>query len=74
VVAWTAFSSRNYQTSDRVFSELYAATLAPPALRLVSPVETSQFLDEARRLKAILDAHAKDDDAGDDAMLELMSR
>ena len=45
-----------------MFSQLYVTTLAPPALRLAPAVETSRFLDEARALKAVLDAHAKDDD------------
>lgn len=74
VVSWTAFASRNYQRADRVFDELYAATIAPPAFRLVAPVQPEQFLDESRRLKAILDAHAGDDDDDDDALAELMAR
>jgi hypothetical protein len=36
-------------------------TLAPPALRLAPTVPTARFLDESRQLKAVLDAHAKDD-------------
>ena len=53
----------NYQTQDRLFSQLYVTTLAPPALRLAPAVETSRFLDEVRGLKPALDAHAKDDDS-----------
>jgi pSer/pThr/pTyr-binding forkhead associated (FHA) protein len=52
----------NYQKQDRLFSQLYVTTLAPPALRLAPAVETSKFLDEVRALKPVLDAHAKDDD------------
>jgi hypothetical protein len=52
----------NYQKQDRLFSQLYVTTLAPPALRLAPAIETSRFLDEARGLKSVLDAHAKDDD------------
>jgi hypothetical protein len=52
----------NYQKQDRLFSQLYVTTLAPPAFRLAPAVETSRFLDEARGLKSVLDAHAKDDD------------
>lgn len=52
----------NYQKQDRLFSQLYVTTLAPPALRLAPAVETSTFLDEVRALKPVLDAHAKDDD------------
>jgi hypothetical protein len=51
--------------NDRVFGELYVATLAPPALRVVSPVAPARFLDEARNLKAVLDTHIKDDDVAD---------
>jgi hypothetical protein len=59
------FLTRNYQVNDRVFGELYVATLAPPALRVVSPVAPARFLDEARNLKAVLDTHIKDDDVAD---------
>lgn len=56
----------NYQQRDRLFSQLYVTTLAPPALRLGPAVETSAFLDEVRALKPVLDAHAKDDDDSGD--------
>jgi hypothetical protein len=59
------FLTRNYQVTGRLFGELYVATLAPPALRVASPVATARFIDEARRLKAGLDRHVKDDDAPD---------
>jgi hypothetical protein len=52
----------NHQKQDRLFSELYVTTLAPPGLRLAPAIETSRFLDEARSLKSVLDTHAKDDD------------
>ena len=55
--------ARNYQVNDRFFPELYVATLAPPATRLATAVTPERFLDESRRLKAVLDAHAKDDDS-----------
>jgi hypothetical protein len=51
--------------NDRLFGELYVATLAPPVLRVASPVETSRFIDEARGLKTVLDSHVKDDDSAD---------
>ena len=60
------FLMRNYQINDRLFGELYVATLAPPVLRVASPVATGRFIDEARELKAVLDAHVKDDDAADE--------
>jgi len=52
----------NYQTQDRVFDESYVTTLPPPALRLVSPVTPARFIEEARNLKTVLDARAKDED------------
>jgi pSer/pThr/pTyr-binding forkhead associated (FHA) protein len=57
--------SHNYQANDRYFTELYAPTLAPPALRLAPAVTTERFIDESRRLKAVLDAHAGDDNGAD---------
>lgn len=65
--------ARNYQAQDRLFSELYVSTLAPPALRLASPVPPAQFLEEARALKAVLDAHIKDDDPDRLDLLDLDS-
>jgi FHA domain-containing protein len=59
------FLIRNYQVTDRPFGELYVATLAPPVLRVASPVPPARFIDEARTLKAVLDAHVKDDDGAD---------
>jgi hypothetical protein len=53
---------RNYQVNDRLFSELYVTTLAPPAFRLASGVAPEHFLEEARSLKAVLDAHVDDND------------
>jgi hypothetical protein len=56
----------NYQTQDRVFGQRFVTVLPPPALRLVSPVPAAQFIDEARSLKTVLDAHAKDADGPGD--------
>jgi pSer/pThr/pTyr-binding forkhead associated (FHA) protein len=53
-----------YQTQERYFGQLYVSTLAPPAFRLVSPVPSAQFLEEARALKDRLDANARDDRFG----------
>ena len=55
---------RTYQTNDRYFGELYVTRLAPPSLRLAPAVEPARFIEESKALKAVLDAHAKDDDAG----------
>ena len=65
VVGVGLFLVRNYQVHDRVFTELYVTTLAPPALRLAPTVAATRFIDEARRLKPVLDAHAKDDDSNE---------
>jgi hypothetical protein len=62
VAGVSLFLIRNYQIHDRVFSELYVTTLAPPALRVAPTVAATRFIDEARGLKPVLDAHAKDDD------------
>jgi hypothetical protein len=59
------FLTRNYQMNDRLFGELYVATLGPPMLRVASPVATTRFIDEARDLKAALDTHVKDDPSAD---------
>ncbi len=56
---------RHYESRDRVFPELYVATLAPPALRLAPAVSTARFIDEANALKAVLEAHRADDDGSE---------
>jgi hypothetical protein len=56
------YAVHHYDTQDRVFPELYVATPAPPALRLAPAVPAARFLDEARALQAVLEAHAADDD------------
>ena len=56
------YAIQHYETQDRVFPELYVATLAPPALRLAPTVPTARFVDEARALQAVLEAHVADDD------------
>ena len=58
--------TRNYQTNDRYFGELYVTRLAPPALRLAPAVDPGRFIEESKALKAVLDAHAKDDDTSGD--------
>ena len=65
VVGSVVLLANSYQENDRVFSELYVSTLAPPALRLAPAVTTQRFIDEARHLKAVLDGHAGDDDGRD---------
>jgi FHA domain-containing protein len=67
VVGAGLFGFHHYETQDRIFPELYVATLAPPALRVAPAVSTATFIDEARALKASLDSHVGDDDRpGDD--------
>lgn len=62
VVGLGLFGIHHYETQDRVFPELYVATLAPPALRLAPTVPTARFIDEAKALKAVLESHIDDDD------------
>jgi hypothetical protein len=62
VAATGLYLTRNYQTNHRMFSELYVSALAPPVLRIASPVPTSRFIDDARHLKDTLDARVHDDD------------
>jgi len=63
VSLWVA---RTYQNQERFFDELYVTTMAPPSLRLAPAEPAAQFISDARRLKAVLDAHVHDDrgDAG----------
>ena len=56
------YGVHHYDTQDRVFPELYVATLGPPALRLAPTVPTARFVEEARALQAVLEAHVADDD------------
>jgi pSer/pThr/pTyr-binding forkhead associated (FHA) protein len=62
VVGFGLFAFHHYETQERVFPELYVATLAPPALRLAPTVSTARFIDEAKALKAVLESHVADDD------------
>jgi hypothetical protein len=62
IVGVGLFLTRNYQVNHRFFNELYVTTLAPPVLRVATPVTTSRFIDEARELKTALDARVHDDD------------
>jgi pSer/pThr/pTyr-binding forkhead associated (FHA) protein len=67
VVGVGLHATRHFESRDRVFPELYVATLAPPALRLAPTVSTARFIDEARALKTVLEAHRADDDGSDTA-------
>ncbi len=62
VVGTSLYLTRNYQTTHRVFPELYVTMLAPPAVRLASPTAIDRFIDETRALKDGLDHQAKEDD------------
>lgn len=57
------YAVHHYDTQDRVFPELYVATLAPPALRLAPTIPAARFVEEARALQAVLEAHVADDDS-----------
>ncbi len=61
IVGLTLFFVRNQQQQERLFSEPYVATLAPPVLRVAPSVGARQFIDEARRVRSSIDGHAKDD-------------
>jgi hypothetical protein len=52
----------NWRRSDRLFAELYAATLPPPALRLVDAQPPSELLDAVRAMRTALDRRAQDDE------------
>jgi hypothetical protein len=67
VVGAGLYSIQHYETEDRVFPELYVTTLAPPALRVAPAVPTARFIEEARTLKPVLEAHVADDDGPADA-------
>ncbi|MEO5821681.1 MAG: FHA domain-containing protein [Vicinamibacteraceae bacterium] len=69
VVGVGLYGIHHYESQNRVFPELYVATLAPPVLRVAPTVSTARFLDEAKALKAVLEAHLADDNrstSGDD--------
>jgi pSer/pThr/pTyr-binding forkhead associated (FHA) protein len=75
-ICGTAISlTSHYQKQDRAFGEHYVAALPPPSLRLASTVPTATFIEEARSLKTVLDAHAKDQDGPGDELgdYEVMS-
>ena len=55
VAATGLYLTRNYQTNHRLFTELYVATLAPPALRVASPVRDEPF----HRRSAEPEGHAR---------------
>lgn len=50
------------QRNDRWFEPLYLSALGPPALRLAPTVTPQAFLAEAERLRAPLEARARDPD------------
>ncbi len=54
-----------WQRSDRLFGELYTATLGPPVLRLSRAVAPAALLDAARRLQASLEERAREDGDGE---------
>jgi hypothetical protein len=60
------FLARNHQQQERWFTELYVTKLGPPAVRLAPAVEAPTFVDEARSLKATLDAHRSDESSEPD--------
>jgi len=61
----------DWRRGERLFSELYAATLPPPALRLARALPASTLIDELRPLKAQLDRRAREDeDKGTEAMVD----
>jgi pSer/pThr/pTyr-binding forkhead associated (FHA) protein len=67
VVGVGLHAAHHYESRERIFPELYVATLAPPALRLAPAVSTARFIDEARALRAVLEAHRADDDGPESA-------
>ena len=48
----------NWQSSERLGSELYMHHLFPPAVRLAEPVDTDTFVQQMQPLKARLDENA----------------
>jgi hypothetical protein len=59
----------SWRHQHRLFDELYAATLAPPALRLVRTEPVGALLDDLRPLRAKLELQAKEDADTDAAAL-----
>jgi hypothetical protein len=57
----------NEQRTGRVFSELYATALPPPAWRLAPMQPTASLIEDARKLKSRLDHQAHEDD-GDEVV------
>lgn len=58
-----------HQRTGQFFSERYAATLPPPAWRLVGTQPVSVLIDEAREMKEDLDRQAQADSRDDEADL-----
>jgi len=57
----------SWRHRQRLFDELYVATLPPPALRLAPAQPVTALLDELRPLRARLERRAKKDDENDSA-------
>jgi hypothetical protein len=57
----------NEQRSGRVFNEMYASALLPPAWRLAPMQSPSALIDDARALKPRLDRQAREDEGNDGA-------
>jgi hypothetical protein len=61
----------NWRRGGRVFDELYATALPPPAMRLTAARPPAALIDQVRTLKPVLDRHAietesaRDDDRSD---------
>ncbi len=69
VVGWGLYAWINVQRTGRVFNEQYVATLPPPGWRQVDTVPVEGLIQDARDMKAALDARAREDakEAGDEA-------
>jgi hypothetical protein len=57
----------DWRRGERLFGELYATTLPPPALRLARALPASALIDELRPLKAQLDRRAREDEDREDS-------
>jgi hypothetical protein len=55
----------DWRHNGRVFNELYATTLPPPALRMAGAQPPSVLIEDLRSLKPGLDRRAKEDEAQD---------
>jgi FHA domain len=55
----------NWRRHQRLFDELYAATLPPPSLRLVRAEPVARLLDDLRPLRPKLEERAREDESTD---------